>query len=77
MALFFTDYSLGWLGLVDGCWKYLYEIDSRRSRLFDVCADPDEIQDRSSFPDRTSAYRAHLERWAAAQRAAVVRRPSG
>ena len=23
MALFFTDYSIGWLGLADGCWKYL------------------------------------------------------
>jgi phosphoglycerol transferase MdoB-like AlkP superfamily enzyme len=78
MALFYTDYSLGWLGLVDGCWKYLYEIDSRRSRLFDVCVDPDETRDRSQlFPDRISAYRAHLERWAAAQRAEVMRRPSG
>ena len=40
MALFFTDYSIGWLGLADGCWKYLFEMDSNRSRLFDVCGDP-------------------------------------
>ncbi|HEY7499867.1 MAG TPA: sulfatase [Vicinamibacterales bacterium] len=74
MALFYTDYSLGWLGLADGCWKYLYEIDSKRSRLFDVCADPDETTDRSpAFPDRVSAYRDHLERWAAAQRALIAR----
>src|SRR5205085_7026945 len=31
MALFFTDYSIGWLGLTDGCWKYLLEMDSGRS----------------------------------------------
>jgi arylsulfatase A-like enzyme len=72
MALFYTDYSLGWLGLVDGCWKYLHEIDSGRSRLFDVCVDPGETQDRStSLPERVTAYRDHVRRWAAAQRAAA------
>ena len=40
MALFFTDYALGWLGLRDGCWKFLLELDSKRSQLFDVCRDP-------------------------------------
>jgi lipoteichoic acid synthase len=78
MALFYTDYSLGWLGLVDGCWKYLYEIDSKRSRLFDVCVDPDERTDRaSSFPERAAAYRDRVERWAAAQRALITRKASG
>ena len=43
MALFFTDYSIGWLGLADGCWKYLFEMDAGRSRLFDVCADPRRV----------------------------------
>ena len=52
MALFYTDYSLGWLGLTDGCWKYLYEIDSRRSRLFDVCEDPGETRDRTKDSPR-------------------------
>jgi glucan phosphoethanolaminetransferase (alkaline phosphatase superfamily) len=74
MALFYTDYSLGWLGLVDACWKYLHEIDSGRSRLFDVCVDPDEKEDRSGvFPDRVTAYRERVQLWAAAQRAAVKR----
>jgi len=45
MALFFTDYSLGWLGLRDSCRKYIYEVDSRWSRLYDVCADPGETID--------------------------------
>ena len=65
MALFFTDYSLGWLGLADGCWKYLLEIDSNRSRLFDVCGDPDEKSDRSGdHPDRVRAYSDRVRKWA-------------
>lgn len=59
MSLFYTDYSLGWLGLADGCWKYMFEIDSERSRLFDVCADPNEQNDLSvGAPDRITVYRA-------------------
>ena len=75
MALFYTDYSLGWLGLTDGCWKYLYEIDSRRSRLFDVCVDPGETRDRAAdFPERADAYRDRVRAWAAAQKDAVMAR---
>jgi hypothetical protein len=75
MALYYTDYSLGWLGLTDGCWKYLYEIDSRRSRLFDVCEDPGETRDRAeNFPDRANAYRERVRGWAAAQKEAVTAR---
>ena len=74
MALFFTDYSIGWLGLADGCWKYLYEMEAARSRLYDVCADPRESRDRAAeFPDRVSAYRDRLEAWASAQSAAFRR----
>jgi hypothetical protein len=72
MALFFTDYSLGWLGLRDGCWKYLYDMDAGRSRLFDVCADPGELRDRAEeLPARVSAYRERVRAWAAAQKEAV------
>jgi hypothetical protein len=68
MALFFTDYSLGFLGLYDSCWKMIFETDSRRSRLYDVCADPQETQDLSLREEaRVVAYRASLERWIAAQ----------
>ncbi len=75
MALFYTDYSLGWLGLADGCWKYLYEIDSRRSHLFDVCVDPGETLDRAKeFPERVDAYRERVRAWAAAQKDAVSAR---
>ena len=75
MALFYTDYSIGWLGLADGCWKYLYEIDSRRSRLFDVCADPGETRDRAvDYPERVTFYRDRVVAWAAAQKDLVRRR---
>jgi hypothetical protein len=76
MALFFTDYSIGWLGLADGCWKYLLEVDSSRSRLFDVCADPGEKRDRGrEFPERVSDYRVRVTKWAAAQKDAIGRGP--
>jgi hypothetical protein len=66
MALFFTDYSIGWLGLRDECWKYLVEMDADRSRLFDVCRDPEERHDvAADARDRTDAYRTHLFRWLA------------
>jgi lipoteichoic acid synthase len=68
MSLFFTDYSLGWLGLYDVCRKYLFEINSGRSKLYDVCKDPDETNDLSDWEhERTSTYRSRLEQWIAAQ----------
>jgi arylsulfatase A-like enzyme len=74
MALFYTDYSLGWLGLADACWKYLHEIDSGRSRLFDVCADPGETRDRAGDePERVSVYRERVVGWAAAQKDLINR----
>lgn len=73
-AFFYTDYSLGWLGLRDSCWKYLYEIDSGRSKLFNICVDPDETLDRAGdFEPRIAAYRDRVQRWAAAQKDAVER----
>jgi phosphoglycerol transferase MdoB-like AlkP superfamily enzyme len=68
MALFFTDYSLGFLGLYDSCWKMIFETDSLRSSLYDLCSDPQETQNLSGRnEDRVAAYRATLERWIAAQ----------
>ncbi len=40
MALFCTDYSLGFLGLRDGKWKLIHEWESGRSRLYDLETDP-------------------------------------
>ena len=64
LAFFFTDYSRPWVGLRDGCWKYLLDIDAGRSRLFDVCADPDEVTDRSAEPAPDErAYRQRAMQW--------------
>jgi arylsulfatase A-like enzyme len=68
MALFFTDYSLGFLGLIDGCWKYIFEVDSQRSKLYDVCSDPGETKDRSTDDSsRVDHYRKTLNDWISAQ----------
>jgi phosphoglycerol transferase MdoB-like AlkP superfamily enzyme len=70
MALFFTDYSLSFFGLYDACWKYIYELDTTRSRLYDVCKDPDEKIDLSEQNrSRADAYRDHLQSWIASQEA--------
>lgn len=75
MALFCTDYSLGLVGLRDGRWKMIHELDSGRSQLFDVAADPEEKRDLSGeVPERTAVYREHLLRWAAAQKYRVTRK---
>lgn len=73
MALFYTDYSLSLMGLRDGCWKYIYELESGRSKLFDLCGDePESIDLSSSHSDLVTAYRDRLSSWAAAQKALIV-----
>lgn len=72
-ALFCTDYSLSLIGLRDGCWKFIHELDSGRSKLFDLCGGEAEVNDLSALhPDLAAAYRARLKRWAEAQRALIL-----
>src|SRR5262249_33379217 len=53
MALFCTDYSLGFVGLRDGRWKCIHELESGRTRLFDLASDPEEKDDvAADHPDR-------------------------
>ena len=69
MALFFTDYAQARLGLRDGPWKLLHEVETGRVELFNIADDPNERRDRSADDRaRTQAYRELLERWAKAQR---------
>ena len=69
MALFCTDYSLGLLGLRDGRWKLIHELESGRSQLYDLEADPDERKDvAGEHPERVEAYRDQLLNWCATQR---------
>lgn len=72
MAFFLTDYARHWLGLVDGCHKYLFELTGRRGELYQVCEDPGERRNLApSLPEAAAAYRRHLESWAAAVRAGL------
>jgi hypothetical protein len=76
VALFCTDYSLGLLGLRDGRWKLIHELDSGRSCLYDLEDDPDERCDLAALhPERAAAYREHLVRWASAQKYRVTKSP--
>ena len=73
MALFFTDYSQALVGLRDGRWKFLYELESGRLRLFDIEADPGERNNLAEHhAGRVEIYRDRLTRWSAASRAFVL-----
>jgi phosphoglycerol transferase MdoB-like AlkP superfamily enzyme len=74
LALFCTDYTLGLIGLRDGSWKLIHELESDHSELYDLTNDPQERNNiATSFPERTEAYRDHLLRWAAAQKYRILR----
>ena len=69
MALFYADYSLGMLGLRDGPWKFIYELESGRSKLFDVEKDPQEKLDLSErHVEQARGYTQDLRSWSAAQK---------
>jgi hypothetical protein len=71
-SFFLADYSLGFLGLREGCWKYVLQLNGARSSLFDVCRDPDERQDRSAdWPTRVRTYRSDVQRWSLEQKGLV------
>ena len=69
MALFFADYSLGMLGLRDGPRKFIHELDSGRSKLFDVEKDPQERMDLSDrHVEEVRWYAQNLRTWSSAQK---------
>ncbi len=74
MALFFTDYSLGLLGLRDGRWKFIYEIGSGRTKLYDLDRDPRETSDVSAGEAaRTSWYGQVVRGWSTEQKNYLAR----
>jgi arylsulfatase A-like enzyme len=78
MALFFTDYSLGLVGLRDGRWKFIHELESRRSKLFDLVHDPREANDLlNTHSTRAATYERILRGWSAAQKSYLRERGSG
>jgi Sulfatase len=78
LALFDTDYSLGLLGLRDGRWKFIYELETGRAKLFDLKSDPDEATNLAGAnARRVTVYRDHLRQWAEAQRSLTLQPLSG
>jgi arylsulfatase A-like enzyme len=74
MALFFADYSLGLLGLRDGPWKFIYEIESGRTKLFDLDRDPRELSDLAPRePVRASRYGRLVRNWCGTQKSYIAR----
>lgn len=73
MALFFADYSVAMLGLRDGPWKFIYELDSGRTRLYDLEADPQEKVDLSDRrAEQARWYTQNLRSWSAAQKSLLT-----
>jgi glucan phosphoethanolaminetransferase (alkaline phosphatase superfamily) len=74
MALFFADYSLGLLGLRDGRWKFIYEIGTRRTELFDLDRDPREMLNLSAEHAPTASWYGTVVRsWSRAQEKYIAR----
>jgi sulfatase-like protein len=74
MAFFYTDYSRSILGSRDGRLKTIVELDSGRTRLFDLDTDPGERSDVAGrYPDRASWYERNLRRWIVAHQERVRR----
>src|SRR5207245_1068068 len=58
MSLFYTDYSLPLVGLRDGPWKFIAQLGTKRTQLYDLAADPNERTNLNlCLPDRVAAYR--------------------
>ena len=72
-VFFATDYALAWAGLRDGCWKYLLELEARRSSLFDVCRDPAERHDMApAHPQQVGGFEVRVLSWAARTRRGLL-----
>jgi arylsulfatase A-like enzyme len=73
-ALFFADYSLGFLGLRDGPWKFVYEIESGKEQLFKMDQDPGELSNLApSESARASWYGRVVRGWSAEQKRLIER----
>lgn len=77
---FFTDYSLGLLGVRDGDKKLIYELESARAKLYNLGTDPGERMNiAAAEPELSARFRSAVLSWSIAQRANfdANRPPSG
>jgi hypothetical protein len=59
--------------LRDGPWKFIYEIESGRTKLFDLDLDPRELNDLAPRePARTSQYSQLVRNWCSTQKAYIA-----
>lgn len=73
VARFFTDHTLYQIGLRDGPWKLIHEVETGRSRLFALDRDPLERENLADAePARVARYRDHAVAWAAGQQATIA-----
>jgi arylsulfatase A-like enzyme len=72
MAHFFTDYSFLLLGVRDGRWKYVRNVQAAGDELYDLTLDPEERHNRAATEPAVAArYRQNVERWYRHQMALV------
>ncbi len=73
VARFFADQAVWRVGLRDGAWKMIHDLEGGRSSLYRIDRDPGERDDLAERePARVARYRAHLAAWAARQRALIL-----
>jgi len=73
VARFLTDHAVWQVGLRQGRYKFIYDIEADRGQLYDLWADPQEQHNLSNQqPQRYKAYREDVLGFSARQRAWVA-----
>ncbi len=64
MLYFYADWYHHYLGLRDGQWKYIYDVDSETAELYDLSTDRSERNNLATVhADQVAAYRDRVQSW--------------
>jgi arylsulfatase A-like enzyme len=64
MIYFYADWQRHYLGLRDGQWKYIYNVDRERHELYDLTRDHGEQTDLAyRYPAQVEAYATRVRNW--------------